>query len=181
MRRAAAEALEKMGPQAVSALTQALQDKDGWVRRAAVKALKQLLPASLPQGEKERRAWQERLRAIRRAARRARAFDLLAAVLERQAAWAAALSPWQDPLQPPPVPAWQAWAQRVGRGALALLLTSLAGLVMAALTGMGEQLGEAVLRFIQRQPLWAAALLILVLGAVGALLGWMGEALRKKR
>ncbi len=180
VRWAAAEALE-IGPQALPALTQALHDPHEWVRRAAAWALKQLLPASPPQGEKERRAWRKQLRAIRRAARRARAHELLTAVLERQAAWEAALSPWQDPLQPPPVPAWQTWTQRVSRGALALLLTGLAALVMAALTGMGEQLGEAVLSFMQRQPLWAAALLILVLSAVGTLLGWMGEALRKKR
>ena len=182
VRRAAAEALGNIGdPQALPALTQALQDKDGWVRRAAVKALKQLLPASLPQGEKERRAWQERLRAIRRAARRARAFDLLAAVLERQAAWAAALSPWQDPLQPPPVPAWQAWAQQAGRVALAPLIAGLATLVMMLLTLFSELLAEAVRAFVQRQPLWAVLLLIIILGAVGALLGWMGEALWKKR
>ncbi|SNB74030.1 HEAT repeat domain-containing protein, partial [Thermoflexus hugenholtzii] len=175
-------ALGKIGdPQALPALTQALQDKNADVRWAAAEALLKLLPAAPPQDEEERRAWRKRLASIRRAARQARAFDLLAAVLERQAAWAAALSPWQDPLQPPPVPAWQAWAQRVGRGALALLLTSLAWLEMAALTGMGERLGEAVLRFMQRQPLWAAALLILVLRAVRALLGWMGEALWKKR
>jgi hypothetical protein len=97
---------------------------------------------------------------IRRAARRAKEYELLAAVLERQAAWEAALSPWQDPLQPPPVPAWRAWVRRAGGGALALLIAGLAALAMAVLSGIGEPLSEAVRAFVQRQPLWAAALLI---------------------
>ncbi len=183
VRGAAAAALGQIGvgnPEVLQALRQALQDKDASVRWAAAAALRRLLPASPPQDKKERRAWQKRLRAVRRAARRAGEFDLLATVLERQAAWEAALSPWQDPLQPPPVPAWRAWARRAGWVALALLLPGLAGLVMAALAGTGEQLEEAVRAFMQGQPLWAAALLIIVLGAAAALLGWIGEALRKK-
>jgi hypothetical protein len=150
------------------------------VRRAAAEALLKLLPVSLPQNEQERRAWQKRLTSIRRAARRAKDYELLAAVLERQAAWEAALSPWQDPLQPPPVPAWRAWARRAGGGALVLLIAGLVALAMAVLPGIGEPLSEAVRAFVQRQPLWAAALLILILGAAVALLDWIREALRKK-
>ncbi|WP_448592213.1 HEAT repeat domain-containing protein [Thermoflexus hugenholtzii] len=182
MRRAAAAALGNIGdPQALPALRQALQDQDVEVRQAAAEALLKLLPAAPPRDEKERRAWRKRLASIRRAARQAQARELLTAVLERQAAWEAALSPWQDPLQPPPVPAWQAWAQQAGRVALAPLIAGLAALVMMLLTPLGERLAEAVRAFVQRQPLWAAALLIIILGAVGALLGWIGEALRKKR
>jgi putative Mn2+ efflux pump MntP len=51
---------------------------------------------------------------------------------------------------------------------------------MAVLPGIGEPLSEAVRAFIQEQPLWAAALLIIILGAAVALLDWIREALRKK-
>ena len=181
VRQAAAQALGQIGdPQAIPALLEALKDADSGVRRAAAEALLKLLPISLPQNEQERRAWQKRLTSIRRAARRAKEYELLAAVLERQAAWEAALSPWQDPLQPPPVPAWRAWARRAGGGALALLIAGLVALVMAVLSGIGERLSETVRAFVQRQPLWAAALLIIILGAAVALLDWIREALRKK-
>jgi hypothetical protein len=179
VRQAAAWALEKIGdPQATPALIQALQD--GWVRDVAAWALLKLLPIAPPQNKQERRAWQKRMASIRRAARRAEDYERLAAVLERQAAWEAALSPWQDPRQPPPVPAWRAWVRRAGGGALALLIAGLAALAMAVLPGIGEPLSEAVRAFVQRQPLWAAALLIIILGVAVALLDWIREALRKK-
>jgi hypothetical protein len=181
VREAAAKALGQIGdPQATPALIQALQDKDWWVRRAAAWALLKLPPVSPPQNEQERRAWQKRMASIRRVARRAKEYELLAAVLERQAAWETALSPWQDPLQPPPVPAWRAWARRAGGGALVLLIPGLAALATAVLSGIGERLAETALAFVQRQPLWAAALLIIILGAAVALLDWIREALRKK-
>jgi hypothetical protein len=181
VRQAAAEALGQIGdPQATPALIQALRDKERWVRQAAAEALLKLLPISLPQNKQERRAWQKRMASIRRAARRAKDYERLAAVLERQAAWEAALSPRQDPLQPPPVPAWRAWARQAGGGALVLLFAGLAALATAVLSGIGERLSEAVRAFVQRQPLWAAALLILILGAAVALLDWIREALRKK-
>ena len=181
VREAAAEALGQIGdPQATPALIQALRDEDSDVRRVAAEALMRLTPVSPPQNEQERHAWQKRMASIRRAARRAKDYERLAAVLERQAAWEAALSPWQDPLQPPPVPAWRAWAQRAGGGALALLIAGLVALAMAVLPGIGEPLSEAVRAFIQEQPLWAAALLIIILGAAVALLDWIREALRKK-
>jgi hypothetical protein len=181
VRHAAAEALRQIGdPQATLALTQALRDEKEEVRWAAAEALMRLTPVSPHQNEQERRAWQKRMASIRRVARRAKNYELLAAVLERQAAWETALSPWQDPLQPPPVPAWRAWARRAGGGALALLIAGLAALAMAVLSGIGERLAEAVRAFVQRQPLWAAALLILILGAAVALLDWIREALRKK-
>jgi HEAT repeat protein len=177
VRQAAAWALEKIGdPQATPALIQALRDEKWEVRRAAAWALLKLPPVSPPQNEQERRAWQKRLTSIRRAARRAKEYELLAAILE----WEAALSPWQDPLQPPPVSAWRVWVQRTGRVALALLFAGLGALAMAVLSGIGEPLSEAVRAFVQRQPLWAAALLILILGAAVALLDWIREALRKK-
>jgi hypothetical protein len=167
------------GP-AIPALIQALRDEKWEVRQAAAKALMKLTPVSPPQNEQERRAWQKRMASIRRAARRAKEYELLAAVLERQAAWEAALSPWQDPLQPPPVPAWRAWARRAVWGALVLLIAGLAALATAVLSGIGERLAEAALAFVQRQPLWAAALLIIILGAAVALLDWIREALQKK-
>jgi hypothetical protein len=171
VREAAAEALGAIGdPQATPALIQALQDEEGEVRRAAAKALMKLPPVSPPQNEQERRAWQKRITSIRRAARRAKEYELLAAVLERQAAWEAALSPWQDPRQPPPVPAWRAWARRAGGGALALLIAGLAALATAVLSGIGERLAEAALAFVQRLPPWAALLAIVLIIVIAALL-----------
>jgi hypothetical protein len=181
VRQAAAEALGQIGdPQATPALIQALRDEKWLVREAAAKALGKLLPISLPQNEQERRAWQKRMASIRRAARRAKEYELLAAVLERQAAWEAALSPWQDPLQPPPVPAWRAWARRAGGGALVLLIAGLAALATAVLSGIGERLAEAALAFVQRLPPWAALLAIVLIIVIAALLDWIREALRKK-
>jgi HEAT repeat protein len=181
VREAAAWALAKIGdPQATPALIQALQDKDRDVREAAARALLKLLPVSPPQNEQERRAWQKRMASIRRAARRAKEYELLAAVLERQAAWEAALSPWQDPLQPPPVPAWRAWARRAGGGALVLLIAGLAALATAVLSGIGERLAETALAFVQRLPPWAALPAIVLIIVIAALLDWIREALRKK-
>jgi HEAT repeat protein len=181
VREAAARALEKIGdPQAISALTQALRDEKGEVRRAAARALMRLTPVSPHQNEQERCAWQKRMASIRRAARRAKEYELLAAVLERQAAWEAALSPWQDPRQPPPVPVWRAWVRRAGGGALVLLIAGLVALAMAVLPGIGEPLSEAVRAFIQEQPLWAALLAIVLIIVIAALLSRIGEALRKK-
>ena len=181
VREAAAWALGKIGDrQAVPALLETLKDEDEDVRWAATMALWKLLPASPPQNKKERRVWQKVLASIRRAARRKKERELLSTVLERQAAWQVALSPWQDPLQPPPVPAWQVWAQRAGGGALALLLAGLAALAMALLAGLRKPLEEAARAFGQAWPLWAVALLVVALGAAGALLGWLVDALRKK-
>jgi HEAT repeat protein len=181
VREAAAWALGKIGDrQAVPALLETLKDEDEDVRWAATMALWKLLPASPPQNKKERRVWQKVLASIRRAARRKKERELLSTVLERQATWQVALSPWRDPLQPPPVPAWQVWAQRAGGGALALLLAGLAALAMALLAGLRKPLEEATRTFGQAWPLWAVALIVVVLGAAGALLGWLVDALRKK-
>jgi len=180
VRRAAAEALEKIGPPAVPALIQALRDEDRDVREAAAEALMRLTPVSPPQNEQERHAWQKRMASIRWAARQAKDYELLAAVLERQAAWEAALSPWQDPLQPPPVPAWRAWVRRAVWGALALLIAGLAALATVVLSGIGERLAETALAFVQRLPPWAALLAIVLIIVIAALLDWIMEALRKK-
>jgi len=181
VREAAEEALGKIGePQALLALLEALKDEDWRVRQAAAWALSKLLPASPLQNKKERRVWQKVLASIRRAARWKKERELLTTVLERQAAWQAALSPWQDPLQPPPVPAWRVWAKRAGGGALALLLAGLAALAMALLAGLRKPLEEATRAFGQAWPLWAVALLVVALGAAGALLGWLVDALRKR-
>ena len=181
VRRVAAKALGQIGdPQATPALIHALRDEERWVREAAAEALLKLSPVSPPQNKQERRAWQKRMASIRRAARRAKEYELLAAVLERQAAWEAALSPWQDPLQPPPVPAWRAWARRAGGGALALLIAGLAALATAVLSGIGERLAETALAFVQRLPPWAALLAIVLIIVIAALLDWIREVLRKK-
>ena len=119
--RRAAAALEQIGDaavpgllrvlrdreSAVPGLLRALRDRESAVRRAAAEALRNLLPASPPRDREERRTWQKAMAAMQRIAWRERGTDLLTTVLERQAAWQAALDPWQDPLQPPPVPAWQ--------------------------------------------------------------------------
>jgi ABC-type multidrug transport system fused ATPase/permease subunit len=176
VREAAAKALGEIG----DALTQALRNEKEEVRWAAAEALMRLTPVSPHQNEQERRAWQKRMASIRRVARRAKDYELLAAVLERQAAWEAALSPWQDPLQPPPVPAWRAWVRRAVWGALALLIPGLAALAMAVLSGIGERLAEAALAFVQRLPPWAALPAIVLIIVIAALQDWIREALRKK-
>jgi hypothetical protein len=105
--------------------------------------------------------------------------DLLTAVLERQAAWQAALDPWQDPLQPPPVPAWQPWALRIGRGGLVVLLAGLSGAVTVALAGAGDAVMAAVLPVLQAQPWWVGVGLVFVLAVLATLLGWLVDAVRK--
>jgi HEAT repeat protein len=195
VRQATVQALGEIGDsRATSALIRALGDKDEGVRQAAAEALSKLPPIiSPPQSEKERRTWQNWRKRILvsiwlamwlgiavRLVAREQQFELLFIVLERQAAWEAALSPWQDPLQPPPVPAWRAWARRAGRVALALLFAGLGALAMAVLSGIGEPLSEAVRAFVQRQPLWAALLAIVLIIVIAALLDWIREVLRKK-
>jgi len=51
---------------------------------------------------------------------------------------------------------------------------------MALLAGLRKPLEEATRTFGQAWPLWAVALIVVVLGAAGALLGWLVDALRKK-
>jgi len=180
VREAAAAALGEIGDAAaVPGLLAALGDADADVRRAAAAALRNLLPASPPRDREERRTWQKAMAAMRRIAWRKRDTDLLTTVLERQAAWQAALDPWQDPLQPPPVPAWQQWARRIGRGGLVVLLAGLAGAVTVALSGVGDAVMAAVLPVLQVQPWWASVGLVFGLGALATLLGWLVDAVRK--
>jgi HEAT repeat protein len=104
-RREAAKALGKISiSQAIPALQKTFQDRNARVRRATAEAPEKLPPVSPPPSKQKRRAWRKRLTSIRWAARQAKDYELLAAVLERQAAWETALSPWQDPLPPPPGP-----------------------------------------------------------------------------
>ena len=179
VREAAAAALREIGDAAaVPGLLAALRDADADVRRAAA-ALRNLLPASPPRDREERRTWQKAMAAMRRIAWRERGTDLLTTVLERQAAWQAALDPWQDPLQPPPVPAWQQWARRIGRGGLVVLLAGLSGAATVALAGAGDAVMAAVLPVLQVQPWWVSVGLVFVLGALATLLGWLVDAVRK--
>ena len=191
--RRAAAALEQIGDaavpgllrvlrdreSAVPGLLRALRDRESAVRRAAAEALRNLLPASPPRDREERRTWQKAMAAMRRIAWRERDTDLLTTVLERQAAWQAALDLWQDPLQPPPVPAWQQWARRIGRGGLVVLLAGLSGAVTVALAGAGDAVMAAVLPVLQAQPWWVGVGLVFVLAVLATLLGWLVDAVRK--
>ena len=177
--RRAAAALEQIGDAAVPGLLRALRDRESAVRRAAAEALRNLLPASPPRDREERRTWQKAMAAMRRIAWRKRDTDLLTTVLERQAAWQAALDLWQDPLQPPPVPAWQQWARRIGRGGLVVLLAGLSGAATVALAGAGDAVMAAVLPVLLAQPWWVSVGLVFGLGALATLLGWLVDAVRK--
>jgi HEAT repeat protein len=179
VRRAAAAALREIGDAAaVPGLLAALRDADADVRESAAAALRNLLPASPPRDRDKRRTWQKAMAAMRRIAWRKRDTDLLTTVLERQAAWQAALDPWQDPLQPPPVPAWQQWAQRIGRGGLVVLLAGLSGVATVVLAGAGDAVMAAVLPVLLAQPWWVSVGLVFGLGALATLLGWLVDAVR---
>jgi len=191
--RRAAAALEQIGDaavpgllrvlrdreSAVPGLLRALRDRESAVRRAAAEALRNLLPASPPRDREERRTWQKAMAAMQRIAWRKRDTDLLTTVLERQAAWQAALDLWQDPLQPPPVPAWQQWARRIGRGGLVVLLAGLSGAATVALAGAGDAVMAAVLPVLLAQPWWVPVGLVFVLAVLATLLGWLVDAVRK--
>jgi hypothetical protein len=113
---------------------------------------------------------------IRRAARRKKERELLTTILERQAAWQAALSPWQDPLQPPPVPPWARAARWAGRGLALFFLVGLLAVTGVLLAGAQDVLKEAVLPYLQSQPL---ALVAVVLAGAAAILV-VAEWVRKK-
>jgi HEAT repeat protein len=181
VRQAAAAALGEIGAPAVPGLLAALGDADADVRRAAAKALRNLLPTSPPHDRVQRHAWQKALAAMQRVARQQGDTDLLTAVLERQAAWNVALDPWQDPLQPPPVPAWQLWVQRIGRGGLVVLLAGLSGVATVVLAGAGDAVMAAVLPVLLAQPWWASVGLVFGLGVLATLLGWLVEGVRSRR
>ena len=192
--RRAAAALEQIGDaavpgllrvlrdreSAVPGLLRALRDRESAVRRAAAEALRNLLPASPPRDREERRTWQKAMAAMQRIAWRERGTDLLTTVLERQAAWQAALDTWQDPLQPPPVPAWQQWAQRIGRGGLVVLLAGLSGAATVALAGAGDAVMAAVLPVLLAQPWWVPVGLVFGLAVLATLLGWLVEGVRSR-
>jgi HEAT repeat protein len=179
VREAAAEALGEIGAPVVPGLLAALRDADADVREAAAAALRNLLPNAPPHDCEQRRAWQKTMARMQRIARQANDVDLLTTVLERRAAWQAALDPWQDPLQPPPVPAWQRWALRIGRGLLVVLLAGLSGVATVALAGAGDAVMAAVLPVLQVQPWWVSVGLVFGLGALATLLGWLVDAMRK--
>jgi HEAT repeat protein len=178
VRQAAAWVLGQIGAPAVPGLLAALRDADWRVRQAAAWALRNLLPASPPRDREERRTWQKAMAAMRRIAWRKRDTDLLTTVLERRAAWQVMLDPWQDPLQPPPVPAWQQWARRIGRGGLVVLLAGLSGVATVVLAGAGDAVMAAVLPVLLAQPWWVPVGLVFGLGVLATLLGWLVDAVR---
>jgi HEAT repeat protein len=179
VRETTAAALGQIGDAAaVPGLLAALGDADADVRRAAAAELRNLLPASPPRDREERRTWQKAMAAMQRTALQRGEYDLLTAILERRAAWQAALDPWQDPLQPPPVPAWQQWARRIGRGGLVVLLAGLSGAATVALAGAGDAVMAAVLPVLLAQPWWASVGLVFVLAVLATLLGWLVDAVR---
>jgi HEAT repeat protein len=179
VRESAAKALGQIGTPAVPGLLHALGDTAWWVRAVAAAALRNLLPNAPPHDRKERRVWQEAMAAMQRTALQRGEYDLLTAILERRAAWQAALDPWQDPLQPLPVPVWQRWVLRIGRGGLVVLLAGLVGVVTVALAGVGDAVMAAVLPVLQVQPWWVSVGLVFGLGALATLLGWLVDAVRK--
>ena len=179
MMRMCAKALGQIGTPAVPGLLHALGDTAWWVRAVAAAALRNLLPNAPPHDRKERRVWQEAMAAMQRTALQRGEYDLLTAILERRAAWQAALDPWQDPLQPLPVPVWQRWVLRIGRGGLVVLLAGLVGVVTVALAGVGDAVMAAVLPVLQVQPWWVTVGLVFGLGALATLLGWLVDAVRK--
>jgi HEAT repeat protein len=178
VRRAAAEALGKIGDrQAVPALLEALKDRNEDVRQAAAEALWKLLPASPPQNQ-EGTPCLAKGAGVHPAGRRdgQKNYELLTTVLERQAAWQVALSPWQDPLQPPPVPAWARAARWAGRGLALVFLAALLAVIGVLLAGAQDVLKEAVLPYLQSQPLAVVALILV--GAAALLV--IGEWVREK-
>ena len=179
VRESAAKALGQIGTPAVPGLLHALGDTAWWVRAVAAAALRNLLPNAPPHDRKERRVWQEAMAAMQRTALQRGEYDLLTAILERRAAWQAALDPWQDPLQPLPVPVWQRWVLRIGRGGLVVLLAGLVGVVTVALAGVGDAVMAAVLPVLLAQPWWVSVGLVFGLGALATLLGWLVDAVRK--
>jgi HEAT repeat protein len=179
VRESAAKALGQIGTPAVPGLLHALGDTAWWVRAVAAAALRNLLPNAPPHDRKERRVWQEAMAAMQRTALQRGEYDLLTAILERRAAWQAALDPWQDPLQPLPVPVWQRWVLRIGRGGLVVLLAGLSGAATVALAGAGDAVMAAVLPVLLAQPWWASVGLVFGLGALATLLGWLVDAVRK--
>jgi len=135
-----------------------------------------MLPVSLPQEEKEGRVWRKRLASLRRAAKRAKEYRLFVTVLERQAAWQVALSPWRDPLQVPPLPAWVRAARWAGRGLALFFLVGLLAVTGVLLAGAQDVLKEAVLPYLQSQSL--AVVAVVLAGAAAILV--VAEWVRKK-
>jgi len=83
-------------------------------------------------------------------------------------------------LQPPPVPAWQQWARRIGRGGLVVLLAGLSGAATVALAGAGDAVMAAVLPVLLAQPWWASVGLVFGLAVLATLLGWLLEGVRSR-
>lgn len=73
------------------------------------------------------------------------------------------------------------WAQRAAWGAAALLLGGLVVLLGVLLAGAGDVLKDALLPWLQAQPLPAVMVGIVLLGALSAALGRAIAALREKR
>ncbi len=176
VRGAAAKALGQIGdPQAVSTLIQALGDEYENVRQKAVAALEKIFDALRPPQESKTqrkllrvlRSWQMLWRL-----KKARGVSLLSAALTYRDALEVALSPWKDPLQPPPQEGRRARFQQAAQGVGLALLAGLAGLLAVLLSGAGKALGDWL------APLWAAQPFLLLLGSV-LLLGALGWALQR--
>ncbi len=177
VRRAAAEALGKIGgPQALPALTEALKDEVRWVRRAAVEALAAVLKRiHPPQDPAPRRSLLRQLAHLRRVAIENGHADLLAAILEREAALRAAASPWRDPLEPPPAPAWM---RRIGPWLRGLAWASLAAGAFLGLT-LAQAFVERSLESRPVFPLLPRAGGILLLALLALLLQRAADRLRE--
>ncbi len=176
-----AEALGNIGnPQAIPALYKTLQDKNKWVYKTSARALKAIFRAGdLPKDKIAQRQlyhWLQSRQVLRRLYQTGGA-SLLAAALTYRDALTAALSPWQDPLQPP---SWvQRWerVKRAVRPATLALLAGLVTLLVALLGGVSAALKDWL------APLWAAQPGLALLGGVvvlGALI-WALQRLLQRR
>jgi hypothetical protein len=121
----------------------------------------------------------QELVSLKRLAQKTKNYKLLFAVtLLRESKECKSLnhSVWQDPLQPPPVPPWARAARRAGRGLALVFLAALLAVIGVLLAGAQDVLKEAVLPYLQSQPL--AWVVLILVGAAAILV--VAEWVRKK-
>jgi hypothetical protein len=157
-------------------LIPALLDKSWDVCEQAEKSLLNILSRlQLPDDFQQRRLIISFLRWLSWIIARIGYRTLPGSILQTQSVLKLTTSPWQDPLQPPPVPAWARAARWAGRGLVLFFLVGLLAVTGVLLAGAQDVLKEAVLPYLQSQPL-AWVMLILVSAAALVVLGeWVRE------
>jgi len=113
-----------------------------------------------------------------RSVKREKDRSLLVDALQRYEQVSVTRSPWQDPLQPPPVPPWARAARWAGRGLALVFLAALLAVIGVLLTGAQDVLKEAVLPYLQSQPLAVVALILALAAALAALVQWGREKVK---